>query len=90
MSRTTYYELEKLENFNPSIKYLIRITGNLINKGPKNKTGLALDTKINYTRLAKHDPFSPSKRLVKPVIEENKINLTMTEDGKNFFLSDFK
>ncbi|MHA7647427.1 winged helix-turn-helix domain-containing protein [Nitrosopumilus sp. S4] len=48
------------------------------------KTQLALDTKLNYARLAKHIVWMEKKGLVESTIEENKINITLTKTGRDF------
>ena len=71
-------------SFKPSMKILIRITKAMLEHGAEGKTSLSLDTKLNYTRLAKHIVWLEKKGLVKSTINKTKINVDLTERGRAF------
>ncbi len=76
---------KKLEpNFDPSMKTLSRIMKTMIEKGAEGKTQLSLDANLNYARLAKHIVWLEKKGLAESTIENNKINVALTADGKKF------
>ncbi|QUC65162.1 hypothetical protein NsoK4_02585 [Nitrosopumilus sp. K4] len=70
--------------FDPSMKTLMRIVKFMTEHPAEGKTQLALDTKLNYARLAKHVVWMEKKGLVESNIEDNKINITLTSAGKDF------
>ncbi|MCV0392087.1 MAG: hypothetical protein K5790_02205 [Nitrosopumilus sp.] len=70
--------------FDPSMKTLMRIVKFMMEHPSGGKTQLALDTKLNYARLAKHIVWMEKKGLVESTIEENKINITLTKTGRDF------
>jgi predicted transcriptional regulator len=56
-----------------------------MNENPsEGKTQLALDTKLNYARLAKHIVWMEKKGLAESTIEDNKINISLTDTGRDF------
>jgi predicted transcriptional regulator len=76
---------KKLEpTFDPSMKTLSRIMKTMTEKGAEGKTQLSLDTNLNYARLAKHIVWLEKKGLAESTIENNKINVALTTDGKKF------
>lgn len=76
---------KKLEpDFDPSMRTLSRILKTMIEKGAEGKTQLSLDANLNYARLAKHIVWLEKKGLAESTIEDNKINVALTVDGKKF------
>jgi len=70
--------------FDPSMKTLMRIVKFMNENTSGGKTQLALDTNLNYTRLAKHIVWMEKKGLVESTIDDNKINVSLTQNGKGF------
>jgi predicted transcriptional regulator len=70
--------------FDPSMKTLIRIVKFMTENSSGGKTQLALDTKLNYARLAKHLVWMEKKGLVESTIDDNKINVALTKTGRDF------
>jgi predicted transcriptional regulator len=82
---TKIIKSKKLEpSFEPSMKTLSRIMKVMIENGAEGKTDLSLHTNLNYTRLAKHIVWLEKKGLVKSIIENGKINVVLTTNGKEF------
>ena len=76
---------KKIEpDFEPSMKTLLRILKTMTDNGPEAKTSLSVDTKLNYTRLAKHIVWLEKKGLVESTIDKSKINVGLTAKGKIF------
>ena len=76
---------KKIEpNFEPSMKTLVRVMKAMRENGSEGKTQLSLDTNLNYTRLAKHIVWLEKKGLVKSTIEDNKVIVTLTTNGRTF------
>ena len=76
---------KKLEpDFEPSMKILLRIVKVMTENGAKGKTQLSLDTNLNYARLAKHIVWLEKKGLAESTIEDNKINVALTTNGREF------
>jgi len=71
-------------DFEPSMKTLSRIMKSILENGAGGKTQLSLDTNLNYARLAKHIVWLEKKGLVESTIEDNKINVALTADGRKF------
>jgi predicted transcriptional regulator len=71
-------------DFEPSMKTLSRILKTMTDKGPEAKTSLSLDANLNYTRLAKHIVWLEKKGIVKSTVEGSKINISLTEYGREF------
>jgi len=71
-------------SFDPSMKTLMRILKFMTENSSGGKTQLALDTKLNYARLAKHIVWMENKGLVESIIDDNKINITLTKTGRDF------
>jgi predicted transcriptional regulator len=71
-------------DFEPSMKTLSRIVKSMMENGAGGRTQLALDTKLNYQRLAKHIVWLEKKGLAKLTIEDNKINIVLTPKGREF------
>jgi predicted transcriptional regulator len=70
--------------FDPSMKTLMRIVKFMTENSSGGKTQLALDTKLNYARLAKHLVWMEKKGLVESTIDDNKINVALTKTGRDF------
>ena len=76
---------KKLEpKFEPSMKTLSRIMTVMMENGTKGKTQLSLDANLNYARLAKHIVWLEKKGLAKSTIEDNKISVALTTNGREF------
>lgn len=71
-------------NFEPSMKALSRIVAFITENGAEGKTQLSLGTNLNYARLAKHIVWLEKKGLVELIIEDNKINVGLTTNGREF------
>jgi len=71
-------------SFDPSMKTLMRIVKFMTENSSGGKTQLALDTKLNYARLAKHIVWMEKKGLVESTIDDNKINVSLTKTGRDF------
>jgi len=71
-------------SFEPSMKMLSRIIKFMTEKGSEGKTQLSLDANLNYARLAKHIVWLEKKGLAKSTIEDNKINVALTTNGREF------
>jgi len=71
-------------NFDPSMKTLMRVVKFMTEHSSGGKTQLALDTKLNYARLAKHIVWMEKKGLVESTIDDNKINVSLTKTGRDF------
>lgn len=70
--------------FDPSMKTLMRIVKFMTENSSGGKTQLALDTKLNYARLAKHLVWMEKKGLVESTVDDNKINVALTKTGRDF------
>ena len=70
--------------FDPSMKTLMRIVKFMTTHPSEGKTQMALDTKLNYARLAKHIVWMEKKGLAKSVIRENNVHIALTNSGKDF------
>jgi len=70
--------------FDPSMKTLMRIVKFMTENASEGKTQMALDTKLNYARLAKHLVWMEKKGLVESTIDESKINIALTTTGRDF------
>ncbi len=62
----------------------MRIVKFMSENSSEGKTKLALDTKLDYARLAKHIVWMEKKGPVKSAIEDNKIQLSLTNTGRDF------
>ncbi len=71
-------------DFEPSMKTLLRIMESMASNGSEGKTCLARDTNLNYARLAKHIIWLEKKGLVESVIDDQKINVILTQKGRTF------
>ncbi|HZS74791.1 MAG TPA: winged helix-turn-helix domain-containing protein [Candidatus Nitrosotalea sp.] len=72
------------QDFEPSMKTLLRILKTMTNNRSEGKTCLARDTNLNYARLAKHIVWLEKKGLVESVIDDQKINVVLTQKGRTF------
>lgn len=70
--------------FDPSMKTLMRIVEFMNEHSSEGKAQLALDTKLNYARLAKHIVWMEKKGLAESTIEDNKIHISLTSTGRDF------
>ena len=70
--------------FDPSMKTLMRIVKFMTENDPEGKTQMALDTHLNYARLAKHIVWMEKKGLAESTVEDNKINISLTDAGRGF------
>ena len=91
MSRTVNPKVIEIINtksiaptFDPSMKTLMRIVKFMIENASEGKTQMALDTHLNYARLAKHVVWMEKKGLAKSTVKDNKINISLTDAGKDF------
>ena len=71
-------------DFEPSMKTLLRIVKVMAESGSAGKTCLARDTNLNYTRLAKHIVWLEKKGLVESILDDQKINVILTQKGRMF------
>ena len=70
--------------FEPSMKTLLRILESMANNASEGKTCLARDTNLNYARLAKHIVWLEQKGLVESILDDQKINLVLTQKVRTF------
>ena len=73
-----------VSTFDPSMKTLMRIVKFMTENSSEGKTQMALDTNLNYARLAKHIVWMEKKGLAKSTIVDNKINISLTKTGRDF------
>jgi len=66
------------------MKTLMRIVKFMTDHPSEGKTQLALDTKLNYARLAKHIVWMEKKGLVESTVKDNKILISLTKPGRDF------
>ena len=78
---------QKESSFKPSMKILLRIMKKLNEKGSSGKTNLSLETNLNYSRLATHIAWLEKKGLIKSAIEDGKINVDLTRNGRVFAMT---
>ena len=71
-------------DFEPSMKILLRIMESMTNNRSEGKTCLARDANLNYARLAKHIIWLERKGLVESVVDDQKINVVLTQKGRTF------
>ena len=71
-------------NFKPSMKTLSRLLRTMLENGPKTKTNLSVNAKLNYSRLAKHIVWLEKKGLVESTINKSKIYVGLTKKGRVF------
>jgi len=72
------------QTFEPSIKTLSRILKIMVDNGPDAKTSLSLGANLNYARLAKHIVWLEKKGFVKSIVDDSKINVGLSEEGRIF------
>lgn len=72
------------QDFEPSMRTLLRIMESMTNNRAEGKTCLARDTNLNYARLAKHIVWLEKKGLVESVLDDQKINVILTQKGRTF------
>jgi len=76
--------IESDRSFEPNMKILLRIIKIILEKNVIGRTTLSLEANINYSTLTKYFEWLESKSLIELVIIEGKINLKLTEVGKDF------
>ena len=82
---TNVIKNEKMKNdFEPSMKTLLRLMEAMLNNDSEGKTCLARDTNLNYARLAKHVIWLEKKGLVESIVHDQKINVVLTPKGRTF------
>jgi predicted transcriptional regulator len=69
-------------DFEPSMKYLLRIMKFMLENPTRGKTQLSLNTKINYVRLSDHIQWMERKGLAKSSLKDGKIIISLTGNGK--------
>ncbi len=77
-------EKNQKSDFEPSMKSLLRIMKYMSEHASENKTNLSHDTNLNYSRLSEHVAWMEKKGLIELVVEEGKVNISLTRDGKAF------
>lgn len=70
--------------FEPSMKTLLRIMKTMSEKGGGGKTNLSLSTNLNYGRFLKHISWLEQKGLVESIVKDGKINVALTSNGRQF------
>ncbi|HMK32604.1 MAG TPA: winged helix-turn-helix domain-containing protein [Nitrosopumilaceae archaeon] len=76
--------IESDRGFEPNIKILLRIIKIILEKNVIGRTTLSLEANINYSTLTKYFEWLESKSLIELVIIEGKINVKLTDVGKDF------
>lgn len=76
--------IDSNHSFEPSMKLLSRITKVILESNSVGKTSLSQEANINYHTLAKHLDWLEKKHLVESVIEDHKVKLRLTENGRQF------
>ena len=71
-------------DFEPSMKSLLRLMKAMTENGAEGKTKLSLDTNLNYARVTKHVGWLENQGLVESTVEDGKIIVTLTKDGREF------
>ena len=66
------------------MKTLTRVLKAMTENGSEGKTQLSLNANLNYARLAKHIVWLEKKGLVESTIENSKIIVTLTTNGRTF------
>lgn len=85
MRKQTNTKNKKLApDFKPSMTVLSRILQTMVEKGAEGRTQLSLDANLNYARLSKHIVWLEKKGLAESTVENNKINVVLTKNGKTF------
>jgi predicted transcriptional regulator len=82
---TEIIKSKKLESdFEPGMKTLSRIMKFMTENSAEGKTQLSIHTNLNYARLAKHIVWLEKKGLAESTIEDGKINVALTANGREF------
>jgi predicted transcriptional regulator len=76
----------ELKEFEPSVKILSRIIKIILEKNVIGRTALSLEANINYSTLIKHLDWLESKSLIELAIVEGKINVKLSDTGKDLAL----
>jgi len=72
------------QNFEPSMKLLLRIMKVILESNSIGKTSLSQKANINYHRLSKHLDWLEKKHLIEYVLEDSKVKIRLTENGRQF------
>jgi len=72
------------EEFEPSMKVILRIMRTMTEDGSINRTDLAHDANLNYGRLRRHIVWLEEKGLVKSITRDTKTNVVLTQQGRIF------
>ena len=75
---------KSIDKFDPSTKLLTRVLKILLKRCTMGKTVLAQKANVNYARLVKHLNWLEQKGFVKFVVENGKVNIVLTKNGKEF------
>lgn len=71
-------------SFDPSMKVLMRLMKFMLENNSKGRTQLALDTHLNYTRLAKHVVWLETRGLIELTLVDTKVLVVLTPSGRKF------
>jgi predicted transcriptional regulator len=77
-------KISQESDFEPSMKSLRRIMKAMLEAGSLCKTKLSVHTKINYVRLVHHIVWLERKGFIESIIQDGRIKLVLTNDGKLF------
>ena len=72
--------------FEPSITILLRIVKIISEKNVVGRTTLSLKAAMNYSKLTKYLDWLEKRSLIELVILQGKINVRLTQEGKDFAL----
>jgi predicted transcriptional regulator len=71
-------------SFEPSMKIISRVMKIILEKNSIGRTTLSQAANINYTTLLKHLEWLEKKSLIDFMIEEGKISVRLTTNGREF------
>lgn len=74
----------RITNFEPSMKLLLRITKVILESNSIGKTSLSREASINYDRLSNHLVWLEKRHLVEPIVEDGKVKMKLTKSGRKF------
>jgi predicted transcriptional regulator len=77
-------EVKQKKEFEPSMKTIMRIFKSMSEKGSLCKTNLSIFTKLNYARVARHISWMERKGLIESIINDGKVNVVLTPNGRLF------
>lgn len=69
-----------------SMTVLVRILRILLDRNSIGRTALALEAKVNYSRLSQHLDWLHNKKLAEYLIEGGKVQIRLTKTGREFAL----